>query len=133
MSIIITQNKISFDFDGTLHDDFDGTVNPQKEEIQSICKELINQGKDVCIITKRYHPSVYSGESEVVVELAKELGVKKIYFTNRVLKDQQIKELGIECHFENSEFEANVIKANNPNTLVIHIENTSWKKLVYNQ
>ena len=56
----IVENKISFDFDGTLDNDFDGTLNPQKEEIQNICKQLIEQGKDVCIITKRYHPQTDS-------------------------------------------------------------------------
>jgi len=131
MNLNIQQNLISFDFDGTLEDDFDGTPNLQKDEIQNICRELINQGKDVCIITKRYDPTVYVGESEIVFNLAEKLGIKKVYFTNRYLKDQKINELGIQCHFENSEYESNIIKLNNPNTLVVHIENLNWKSLIY--
>ena len=35
----ITNKKISFDFDGTLSDEFDGSLNNQKEEVQSILKQ----------------------------------------------------------------------------------------------
>ena len=31
--------KVSFDFDGTLDDEFDGVYNPQKLEIQKIAKK----------------------------------------------------------------------------------------------
>ena len=128
--IILEENKISFDFDGTLDDDFDGTPNSQKEEIQSICKQLIEQGKDVCIITKRYgHPQ--HGECGKVYELANQLGVKQVYFTDRVLKHEKVFELGIEVHFENAEYECDVIQQKNPSTLLIHVEDTYWRDLVY--
>ena len=126
----IVENKISFDFDGTLENDFDGTLNKQKEEVQSICKELIRQGKDVCIITKRYgHPSY--GESAKVYELANQLGVQNVYFTDRVLKHEKVFELGIEVHFENAEYECGVIQQKNPSTLLIHVEDPYWRDLVY--
>ena len=46
--------KISFDFDGTLDDEFDGGYNIVKEEIQSLAKKYVDEGNDVCIITKRF-------------------------------------------------------------------------------
>jgi hypothetical protein len=127
----IVENKISFDFDGSLYDDFDGDANPQKEEIQYICKYLVEQGKDVCIITKRYGFDTGMGESDDVYQLALKLGVKNVYFTNRELKHEKIKELGIQVHFENSDVECGLIKETTPSTLVIHIEDPYWRDLVY--
>ena len=47
--------RISFDFDGTLEDEFGGVpVNEQKLEIQSLAKRYISEGHDVMILTKRY-------------------------------------------------------------------------------
>jgi hypothetical protein len=125
----LIEKKISFDFDGTLDDDFGGEHNPQKEEIQNLCKRLIEMGKDVCIITKRYGNGM--GETDKVYKLALELGVKNCYFTNRELKDQKVKELGIEVHFENNPQEAEIIKFNNPECLVVCIEDPYWRDLVY--
>ena len=127
----ILQNKISFDFDGTLTDDYDGTPNPKKFEIQHICKSLISQGKDVCIITKRYGPNSGMNEENIVYKLAHELGVEKVYFTDRVLKDKMINKLGIQFHFENSTDEAEIIKLMCPNTTVVNIEDSYWRDLVY--
>lgn len=127
----IVENIISFDFDGTLDDDFDGTLNIQKDEIQTICKELINQGKNVYIITKRYDNNTFPGESEKVYELAKELGIKDVYFTNRELKHTKVQELGIQVHFENDSYEAEVIQNHNHSTLVVNVEDPYWRDLVY--
>jgi hypothetical protein len=127
----IVENKISFDFDGTLEDDFDGTPNPQKEEIQNICKSLVEQGKDVCIITKRYSFDTGMGESDKVYQLALRLGVSDVHFTNREFKHEKIHELGIQVHFENAEYESGLIQEKNPQTLVIHIEDPYWRDLVY--
>ena len=127
----IVESKISFDFDGTLDDDFDGTHNPQKDEIQGICKSLIEQGKNVCIITKRYGPGTGMGETDKVYNLAMELGVKEVHFTNRNLKDEKILELGIQVHFENAEYESNKIQSTSPSTMVVWIEDPYWRDLVY--
>lgn len=124
--INLNYNKISFDFDGTLDDNFDGSNNPQKEEIQSICKSLVESGKDVCIITKRY-----ISEGEKVFNLANQLGVKNVHFTSRELKHAKICELGIDVHFENSQYEGEIIKQKNPNILLVHIEDKYWRDLVY--
>lgn len=50
----VSGKLITFDFDGTLEDEFDDTFNTQKEEVQNICKQLIQMGNDVRILTKRY-------------------------------------------------------------------------------
>ena len=50
--------RISFDFDGTLENDFDGTFNLQKIEIQQLAKKYLSGGHTVFIITKRYGPEM---------------------------------------------------------------------------
>jgi len=127
----IVEHKISFDFDGTLDDDFDGTTNPVKEEIQEICRNLIRSGKQVCIITKRYGPESGMGETDKVYKIALDLGISEVHFTNRELKDKKIQDLGIEVHFENSEYESQVIQFTNPNCLVVLITDPYWRDLVY--
>lgn len=127
----LVENRISFDFDGTLDDDFDGTINPIKEEIQEICKYLVQSGKKVCIITKRYGPETGMGETDKVYKMALDLGVTNIYFTDRELKDRKIQELGIEVHFENSEYESKVIQYTNPACLVVQVTDPYWRDLVY--
>lgn len=45
---------ISFDFYGTLVDEFGGhPMNSQKDEIQPLAKKYISQGHEVIIVTKR--------------------------------------------------------------------------------
>lgn len=131
--------KVSFDFDGTLDDEFDGEVNPQKEEIQKIAKKFVIDGYDVCIITKRYDESNKSlgkkNEYLEVYELAKNLGISKIYFTNREMKFSDILRLKIDMHFENSEYEVDLInqacKENNHKCIVVPIEDPYWRDLIY--
>ena len=125
---LLTHDYFSFDFDGTLDDDFDSTPNFQKSEIQDICKQLISSGKRVCIITKRYKNN--NNEHLKVYKLASELGVTEIYFTDRELKNNKIYDLGINCHFENDEYESYMIK-NTTNCKVIYIEDKNWRDLVY--
>ena len=67
--------RISFDFDGTLDDEFGGLYNSQKEEIQNIAKKYVESGHQVCIITKRYGPEFsnmgITNEHKIVFDLAK--------------------------------------------------------------
>ena len=129
--------KISFDFDGTLDDEFDGGYNIVKEEIQSLAKKYVDEGNDVCIITKRFDSNNRHlgkvNEHLLVYELAKELGITKIYFTNREMKFSLIK-LGIEMHFENSEYEVQLInqacKQNNRNCVTVHVEDPNWRDMI---
>jgi len=128
--------KISFDFDGTLSDEFDGSVNEQKEEIQKICKDYVKRGHDVYIITKRFGPHYANygkGDEHVeVFELADELGIPhhKVYFTDREWKTKIISSLEIEMHFENSENEVIMISKMGGVT-VVPVEDPYWRDIIY--
>lgn len=132
--------KISFDFDGTLDDEFGGQIiNHQKEEIQNLARKYIYEGHDVCIITKRYGPELkdmgLKGEYLPVYHLARELGIDKVYFTNREMKFSYIISLGVDIHFENSQYEVDLInqacKEKNHKCLVIPVEDSYWRDLLY--
>lgn len=131
--------KISFDFDGTLDDEFGVYFNEQKEEMQNLAKKYISEGHDVCIITKRYGPEFSSyglvDEHLVVFDLAKELGIEKVYFTNRDMKFDKVIELKIDRHFENSQYEVDLINQKcqefNHKCMVIPVEDPSWRDLIY--
>ena len=130
--------KISFDFDGTLEDDFDGTENTQKKEIQELAKKYIKEGHEVCIITKRYGQRNYrdgkGNEFVEVFQLASELGITKIHFTNRDMKFSHILDLGIDMHFENSDYEVQLInqvcRERNYRCVVVPVEEKNWRELV---
>jgi hypothetical protein len=131
---------ISFDFDGTLVDEFGGhPMNSQKDEIQGLVKKYLSQGHEVIIITKRYGPENSTlglkNEHLEVQHLAKKLGIEKIYFTNREWKYSYIINLGVNMHFENSDNEVQfmnqVFKEQNYNCLVVPVEYPYWRDLVY--
>ena len=130
---------ISFDFDGTLEDEFGGfPKNNQKEFIQSLAKKYISEGHDVMILTKRYGPEFkdrgLKNEYLTVYYLARELGIDKVYFTNREMKFSFILNMKIDMHFENDEYEVNLInracleKAHN--CLVVPVEENGWRDLI---
>ena len=134
---MMNSKKVSFDFDGTLVDDFYGEQNHQKEKIQKICKELIDNGHDVYIVTKRFgEPNKMYGKKNEhieVFELAEKLGIKKenIHFTNREWKYDTLKNLGINVHFENSENKVDQIKKFTSHITTVHIEDPYWSDLEY--
>ena len=131
--------RVSFDFDGTLEDEFGGIFNSQKGEIQSLAKKYLSEGHQVCIITKRYGPEMSTeglgNEHLPVLKLAKELGVKEVYFTNRQMKYSHILSLKIDMHFENSDYEVNLINKeclkSNHKCLVVPVEDKYWRDLLY--
>lgn len=131
--------RISFDFDGTLDDEFDGSINSQKDEIQEIAKRYVQEGHDVLIITKRYGPENKdlgkTNEHLIVYELAQKLGIKKVYFTNREMKFSFIIKLNVEKHFENSEYEVSLINDTcsiyKHKCIVVPVEDPYWRDLVY--
>lgn len=127
--------KISFDFDGTLEDEFGGfPINEQKEEIQSFAKKYIDEGHDVMILTKRYGPENsdkgLKNEHLVVYQLAEKLGIKNVYFTNRNMKFSYINNMNIDIHFENDDYEVSLIKQSCKNCLVIPVEESGWRDLL---
>lgn len=127
--------NISFDFDGTLEDEFGGfPINEQKEEIQSFAKKYIEEGHNVMILTKRYGPENsdkgLKNEHLVVFRLAEELGIKEVNFTNREMKFSYINRMGIDIHFENDDYEVSLIKQACKNCLVIPVEESDWRELI---
>ena len=135
--IKLSGKKISFDFDGTLEDDFGGEPNRHKEDVQKICRQLLENGRDVYIITKRYGPENSSlgkgNEHLVVYEAARKLGIpmNKVHFTNRIMKYELISKMGIDSHFENADYEVDLIKQYCPQVTVVWVEDPYWKDLVY--
>lgn len=131
--------KISFDFDGTLDDEFGGVYNPQKEEVQNLAKKYVESGHQVCIITKRYGPEMsefgLKNEHLVVLELAKKLNIKEVHFTNREMKFSHILSLKIDMHFENSDYEVQLINQacleKGHKCLVVPVEDKYWRDLIY--
>ncbi len=132
--------RISFDFDGTLVDEFGGyPSNSQKDEVQGLAKKYLSEGHEVMIITKRFGPENadkgIKNEHLEVQELAKKLGIKKIHFTNREMKFSYIINLGVDRHFENDDYEVQLInqvcKERNHNCLVVPVEDAYWRDLVY--
>jgi len=131
---------ISFDFDGTLVDEFGGhPSNSQKDEVQGLAKKYLSEGHEVMIITKRFGPENadkgIKNEHLEVQELAKKLGIKTIHFTNREMKFSYIINLGVDRHFENDDYEVQLInqvcKERNHNCLVVPVEDAYWRDLVY--
>jgi hypothetical protein len=131
--------KISFDFDGTLDDEFGGQIiNHQKEEIQQLAKKYVEEGHDVCIVTRRYDESRkklgLKNEHVVVYELAKKLGITDINFTNREFKFSHLIRLKVDMHFENSEEEihyCNVVFSQNDYLCkIVPVERKGWRDLL---
>lgn len=127
--------RVSFDFDGTLWDEFDRTPNKQKEEIIKLCKKYIMMLHDVYIITKRWGPQYKNeglkNEHLIVYQVAEMIGIpkEKVIFTNRIWKADKIKEMNIDLHFENSEMEVKQIEE--LGIKVVPVEDPYWRDLVY--
>jgi phosphoserine phosphatase len=132
--------RISFDFDGTLVDEFGGhPSNSQKDEVQGLAKKYLSEGHEVVIITKRFGPENSDkgnkDEHLEVQELAKKLGIEKIYFTNREMKFSYIINLEVDRHFENDDYEIQLInqacQEKGHKCLVVPVEDPYWRDLVY--
>lgn len=128
---MIKNKNISYDFDGTLDDHFDGCTNPSKLAVR---KTLLNLQSDnnIFIITKRFDPS-YShmyNESEKVFNLAKELNIKpeNIFFTNRSMKTDMVKKLNIDIHFEDDQYEVSLLSKI---CQVVNVEQDNWEQEFY--
>jgi hypothetical protein len=91
-------NKVSFDFDDTLTTD----------KGFNKAKELIAEGKDVYIITRRQQTA-----SEEVYKIAEELGISKnkVKFTNGSYKWETIRHFGIGTHYDNNPREIELINS----------------------
>jgi hypothetical protein len=91
------------------------------------------------IITKRFGPENadkgIKNEHLEVQELAKKLGIEKIYFTNREMKFSYIINLEVDRHFENDDYEVQLInqvcQEREHKCLVVPVEDSYWRDLVY--
>lgn len=132
--------RISFDFDGTLENDFDGTLNLQKIKIQQLAKKYVSEGHTVFIITKRYGPEMITSglknEHQKVLILAQilDIPIQNCIFTNREFKHNVIVNQKIDIHFENSEYEVELINDTcskmGHKCLTVHIEIPYWQDLL---
>lgn len=100
---------VSFDFDGTLEEHFDGANNKNREGIQRLFQELVaDENFDVYIITRRFGPE-HAGkgignEHRKVFDFLNSLNIvlaeEKILFTNREYKYSLVHELGVHIHLD---------------------------------
>jgi len=103
--------RVSFDFDGTLSDHFDGALNPSREAVVSELKRLVSLEHDVFIVTKRYSPekSRHGLVNEHIepLSLAAYLGIPRdrVVFTDRALKADKLHSMGVGLHFDDCEYE----------------------------
>jgi len=98
--------KISFEYDGCL----------TLLEIEMLCREAINNGHKVFIVTKR-SKNTRTGDVEQNIPLfylAKRLEIpdSRIIFTRRELKVGFLIKRGIECHIDSCSVELFFIKKN---------------------
>lgn len=127
--------RISFDFDGTLADDFDGTFNEQKDKVIAKLQDLKKENHEIFIVTKRYSPD-NSGKGSInehidPLRLAAELGLsgKNVIFTNRELKAATLQSLSIDMHFDNSDVELDHFLRNSKNSSMnwVMVNRQPWK------
>lgn len=129
--------KISFDFDGTL----------EMREVQEMAQEMIDRGHDVCILTTRYSdPSSYRawkyednraalrGLHNELLEVARNLGITEIHFTEWEWKTTVIDNYNIDIHIDdNFRDEVAVINHNNKAKAIFYdYGSSSWKRELYN-
>ncbi len=103
--------RISFDYDGTLADHFDGSENDQKEKVLAKLRQLQSEGHAIYIVTKRYSPArAHLGlvnEHIDPLRLAAQLSIpgQNVVFTDRALKADRLHELGIDQHYDDCDVE----------------------------
>lgn len=126
-------DTISFALEGVLDNELDGTENPLKEEMQKICRDLVNQGKRVIIYTKRYersdnkHLSLDNRrEYKQGYDLANKFGVSDIVFTNRNNFYHYMNNDRYQCHINCSGYETELIKRFKPEVNIININQEIW-------
>jgi len=129
---MIKHNIISFDFDGTLNEFFDGSENPHKLEVRDWVRRFKRRGYDVHIITRRFGPDNSAlgamDEHIKVLELAKELGITedKVIFTNREWKHSFIKSVGACIHIDDEIDERIFMETYHPDATVIWLGDDDW-------
>lgn len=99
-------DKVGVDFDGTLYDRLD---------VRSFVKELLLYPVDVWIVTTRLE----SKDNSDIYELADELGIKNIHFTNMEWKFEFYKDKDFIFHIDDDSKEIELLESTN--TVGLHI------------
>lgn len=130
--------RVSFDFDGTLGHPFGsdqtGERNDQINKIQKYALSYIKDGHQVFIITKRYGPENKNlglrYEHLPVYDLAFKLGIdlNNVHFTNRDMKTDKILSLNIDIHFDDDQYECDLISSIGVKVIPVH--DPYWEDLV---
>jgi hypothetical protein len=121
--------KVSFDFDGTL----------SLHEVQVYASSLVDKGYEVWIVTSRYdldqldHRWRRKGDDEPwrhqdLFEVAENCGIKKehIHFTNQEKKARFLEGKGFIFHLDDDDFELiEIMKSNDPKP--IHVDHFDWQ------
>lgn len=117
--------KISFDFDNTL----------EHTEVQKVAKDLINLHYPVCILTTRYSdPTRYSFpvSHAYLYQVAEELGITEINFTEFQFKAGFIDKLGIDVHLDDNYREEVCLINSKCKAKAVYYNNVSdWESELY--
>lgn len=132
----MNNKTISFDFDGTIDDHFDGVANPYIEKIRHYVLHFIKLGYDVNIITRRYGPHLsffgQGSEHEKVWRVAATLGISrdKIFFTNREWKYATIAKINAFMHIDDDDREIYWIERHLPQVVPIYLGESGWENKI---
>lgn len=93
--------RVTFDFDGTI----------DMKHVQEYAKSLIERGIEVWICTARFEPGYQHGwggrewSNADIDQVVKELGIKKVIYTNMTDKWEMLKNNDIIWHLDNDDYE----------------------------
>ncbi len=104
--------RISFDFDDTL----------SLPSVQKVAKDLIRVGFDVIIVTSRRSDS----ENSDIQEVAQDLGIDSVFYTDYDLKFTWLKALMCDIHIDNDRNELMHISRFS-DVVGIDVTNESWE------
>lgn len=134
--MLVKNNVISCDFDGTLDDHFGGEEVSYKKATRDMLKRLIRKGYDVHIVTRRFGPeNSHKGitdEHLKVWKVAEEIGIpkEKVLFTNREWKFETIKKIGAFMHIDDDDVEMYWLSRHLPEVTRIYVDNKNWDEQI---
>lgn len=113
--------KISFDFDNTL----------SKLKCQNIAYKLKQAGHEICITTTRQSSSKYGVkfDNSDLFDVAKELDITDITFTEAQNKIEFLKNNNVEMHIDDDRFEIDLLK--DSGIIGILVNDSFWIKKIF--
>ena len=113
--------KISFDFDNTL----------SKPKCQNIARKLKLAGHDICITTTRQsNKHGIKFDNSDLFDVAKELDITDITFTEAQNKVEFLKKNNVEMHIDDDRFEIDLLK--DSGIIGILVNDSFWIKKIFN-